>query len=250
MQLTRFDPVADLQGGLGGIEPPLLPGNPWIPPQPPSNFWTPWMKLGGWSRLEVEEDQSSRSGPANQEIPPARSTGPNCPAAHSAHCPPTDHLTHHTPSPTPVRLRQFPNPPIQIPSSAPHSRVTTRVDETSRRGGGRAEAEDQGRRWETGGRGRLRGSQQQGLGRSLERSATQPDRAAARTRSLLVSVRGGGGGQGRVTDAVLVWPRGCRWPGAPESARGPVDQQWRRSRGGSAAGVTRRSARPSSGLPA
>ena len=181
--------------------------------------------LGGWSWLEVEEDQSSQSGPANQEIPPARSTGPNCPAAHSAHCPPTDRLTHHTPSPTLVRLRQFPNPPIQIPSSAPHSRVMTRVDETtSRRGCGRAEAEDQGRRWETGGRGRLRGSQQQqGLGRPLERSATQPDRAAARTRSLPVSVRGGGGGQGRVTDAVLVWPRGCRWPGAPESARGPVE---------------------------
>ena len=115
------------------------------PPSAPSNFWTPWMKLGGWSRLEVEEDQSSRSGPANQEIQHARSTGPNCPAAHSALCPPTDRLTHHTPSPTPVRLRQFPNPPIQIPSSAPHSRVTTRVDETtSRRGGGRAEAEDQG----------------------------------------------------------------------------------------------------------
>ena len=64
------------KGGLGGLEPPLLPGNPWIPPQPPSNFWTPWMKLGGWSRLEVEEDQSSRSGPANQEIPPASSFQP------------------------------------------------------------------------------------------------------------------------------------------------------------------------------
>ena len=153
--------MADLKGGLGGLEPPTA-WESMDPPSAPSNFWTPWMKLGGWSRLEVEEDQSSRSGPANQEIPPARSTGPNCPAAHSAHCPPTDRLTHHTPSPTLVRLRQFPNPPIQIPSSAPHSRVTTRVDETtSRRGGGRAEVEDQGRRWETGGRGRLRGSQQQ-----------------------------------------------------------------------------------------